>query len=81
MKGHLAGSRIRARRLALGIKQGALAEAIQISPAYLNLIEHNRRRIGGATLVRLAEQLGVDPAFLSDGAQSDRIRALKSIAA
>ena len=81
MKGHLAGSRIRARRLALGIKQGALAEAVQISPAYLNLIEHNRRRIGGATLVRLATQLGVDPAFLADGAQSDRIRALKSIAA
>ena len=43
----LTGNRIRERRLVLGMKQADLAEAVGISASYLNLIEHNRRRIGG----------------------------------
>ena len=66
----LTGSRIRDRRLLIGMKQSALADAAGISPSYLNLIEHNRRRIGGKLLIELARALGVEPGVLSDGADA-----------
>ncbi len=50
----LAGSRIRERRLLQQMRQSDLAERVGISPSYLNLIEHNRRRIGGKLLVNIA---------------------------
>jgi transcriptional regulator with XRE-family HTH domain len=77
-RAHLTGSRIRQRRLLLGMKQATLAEAAGISPSYLNLIEHNRRKIGGKLLMAIARQLGVEPALLSDGADAtvqDTLRA------
>ncbi|HAW46979.1 MAG TPA: transcriptional regulator, partial [Roseovarius sp.] len=46
------GTRIRERRVLAGIRQTDLAKRVGISPSYLNLIEHNRRRIGGKTLLR-----------------------------
>ena len=48
------GTRIRERRVHARIRQTDLAKRVGISPSYLNLIEHNRRRIGGKTLLRLA---------------------------
>jgi predicted transcriptional regulator len=54
----LTGSRLRDRRVALGLRQADLAEKGGISASYLNLIEHNRRRISDALLARLAEALG-----------------------
>ena len=80
-KDTLTGGRIRARRIDSGIKQAALAEACQISPSYLNLIEHNRRRIGGALLNRIARALDVDPAQLSGGAEPALTTALTRAAA
>jgi transcriptional regulator with XRE-family HTH domain len=74
----LTGTRIRDRRLLVGMKQSALAEAAGISPSYLNLIEHNRRKIGGKLLIGLARALGVEPGVLSDGADAtihDTLRA------
>ena len=64
---HLTGSRIRERRLALGLKQGVLAETVGVSPSYLNLIEHNHRKIGGKLLLALARALEVDAAALTEG--------------
>ncbi len=66
----LTGSRIRERRLARGIKQGTLAETVGVSPSYLNLIEHNHRRIGGKLLLDLARALKVEPSVLSEGAEA-----------
>ncbi|MGB8622908.1 MAG: helix-turn-helix transcriptional regulator, partial [Paracoccaceae bacterium] len=66
----LVGTRIRERRLVLGRRQADLAREVGISPAYLNLIEHNRRRIGGKLLVDLARKLDVDASALSEGAES-----------
>ncbi|SLN57494.1 helix-turn-helix protein [Aquimixticola soesokkakensis] len=73
----LTGTRIRERRLLAGIKQAALAQQVGISPAYLNLIEHNRRKIGGKLLVALARGLHVDVATLTEGAQTAVIDALR----
>lgn len=76
----LAGTRIRDYRTALGVRQVELARTCEISASYLNLIEHNRRRIGGALLLRLAEALGADPSVLSDGAEATLATALDAAA-
>ncbi|WP_417309244.1 helix-turn-helix domain-containing protein [Devosia sp.] len=54
------GIRISSRRRVLKISQAELARRIGISASYLNLIERNKRDVGGAILMRIAEQLAVD---------------------
>ena len=63
----LTGSRLRAARIALGLRQGDLAQRAEISASYLNLIEHNRRKVDGAVLQRLAGALGQPAASFHDG--------------
>ena len=75
------GTRIRERRIQQGIRQSELAKQVGISPSYLNLIEHNRRRIGGKILNRLAEVLEVEPSLLSEGAEAELIATLNEAAA
>jgi len=65
----LTGSRVRERRLAAGVGQADLARAVGISASYLNLIEHNRRRIRAAVLAQIAAVLGVEVARLAEGAE------------
>ncbi|OAB56693.1 hypothetical protein AY600_02335 [Phormidium willei BDU 130791] len=59
------GARIRDRRRERGLTQSGLAAAAGISPSYLNLIEHDKRAIGGALLRRIAELLRVEIGHLS----------------
>lgn len=59
------GRRIRERRRDRQMTQTALAEAVGISPSYLNLIEHDKRLIGGALLGRIAAALGLQVGALS----------------
>lgn len=77
----LAGTRIRQARLDRGIRQVELARGSGISPSYLNLIEHNRRPIGGALLGRIAGILGVPPRRLSDGPDADLAAELRAAGA
>ncbi len=77
----LTGSRIREKRLDQGLRQAAVAQAVGISPSYLNLIEHNRRRIGGKLLSDLARVLGVDTTLLTEGADSDLLDQMRAAAA
>lgn len=77
----LTGSRVRERRLALGIRQADLARGAGISASYLNLIEHNRRRIGAVLLEKLAAALSLEPAQLSEGAEGGQIEELRAAAA
>ena len=77
----LTGSRIRERRLMLSRRQADLARAVGISPSYLNLIEHNRRRIGGKLVNAIARELGVEPAALTEGAEAALLNALREAAA
>ena len=81
MRGHLTGSRIRERRTIFGLRQADLARQVGISASYLNLIEHNRRRIGGKLLVRIAQELGVEPSMLSEGAEAALVATLREAAA
>lgn len=68
-KAPLTGTRIRSYRVDRGMRQAELALACDISASYLNLIEHNKRRIGGGLLVRIARALDVDPGYLSGVAE------------
>ena len=77
----LTGSRIRERRLVAGLRQTDLAKACGISASYLNLIEHNRRRIGGKLLVAIAQALGVEPSALTEGAEAALVATLREAAA
>jgi transcriptional regulator with XRE-family HTH domain len=77
----LTGSRIRERRLINGHKQADLARKAGISASYLNLIEHNRRRIGGKLLLDIAAALEVEPMSLSEGAEAALLGALREVAA
>ena len=70
----LVGQRIRKRRRELGHSQAALAANVGISPSYLNLIEHNKRPIGGALLHKLAGAVGLDSRDLA-GTEEERIIA------
>ncbi|WP_430437657.1 helix-turn-helix domain-containing protein [Oceanibaculum nanhaiense] len=61
------GARIRKLRLQRRLSQTDLAAALGISISYLNLIEHNRRKITVPLLFKLAGYFGVEPADLVDG--------------
>lgn len=54
------GLRIRNFRKAKGLSQSGLAKSVGISPAYLNLIEANKRDVGGTLVQKLAGELQVD---------------------
>lgn len=77
----LTGSRIRERRLMIGLRQADLAREVDISASYLNLIEHNRRRIGGKLLVDIAAALSVEPSMLTEGAEAALLATLREAAA
>ncbi len=62
------GQRVRKRRMDLGVQQAALARKIGISAAFLNLIEHDKRRIGHDLLNALAETLNTTRHDLQHGA-------------
>lgn len=81
MRDTLTGSRIRERRQISGLRQAELARQVGISASYLNLIEHNRRRIGGKLLVDIAASLSVEPSVLTQGVEETLISALRESAA
>ena len=68
----LIGLKIRERRKEMGLTQTALAGRVGISVSYLNLIEHNKRSIGGRLLRQVAEELEVGLETL-DGATERRL--------
>ena len=74
----LTGSRIRALRKARGLTQSALARLSGVSPSYLNLIEHNRRRAGAGLLRAIAEGLNVPPESLAEDAGETLVAALRA---
>ena len=66
----LTGTRLRERRLAGGLRQADVAAAAGISASYLNLIEHNRRKVTADLADRLSDVLGLDRAALSGGGEA-----------
>ena len=77
----LTGTRVRNRRLDLGLRQSHVAKEIGISGSYLNLIEHNRRRIGATLLGDLARVLEIDAGLLEDGTAASVLGPVSEAAA
>jgi predicted transcriptional regulator/transcriptional regulator with XRE-family HTH domain len=67
------GYKVREHRKHLGLTQAALARQLGISPSYLNLIEANKRSIGGQLANKLARALGLEVESLT-GAAEQRLR-------
>ena len=80
MRDRSVGSRIRERRMAIKMRQAELATSVGISASYLNLIEHDKRRIGGKLVVDIAQVLGVEPTLLSEGAEAALVSSLREAA-
>lgn len=65
------GTRLRSLRRSAKLSQVRMAEQLGISPSYLNLIEHNRRRLPAELMFKAAAVLSVDVReFAADGAMS-----------
>lgn len=77
----LSGTRIRALRLARRMTQADLARRVGVSPSYLNLIEHNRRRAAPPLLAAIATVLKIAPETLAEDAGDALVAALRSGAA
>ncbi len=72
-----AGHAVRRLRRAQGITQVAFAEAVDISPSYLNLIERNQRPLTAALLLRLADRFDIDPRRLGAEEPAGGIEGLR----
>jgi len=66
--------------LTAGLRQSDVAAQAGISASYLNLIEHDRRRVRGEVLERLADVLGFDRAALADGQDAALLDGLRNAA-
>ncbi len=73
-----AGARVRRVRNGLGLTQTAMAEALGISPSYLNLIERNQRPLTVQLLLKLASVYKVDLDDLQ-GEASGSVGELKAV--
>ena len=49
----LVGHKLRRFRQSIGLSQTAMSEALDISPSYLNLLEHNQRPLTVTLLLKL----------------------------
>jgi transcriptional regulator with XRE-family HTH domain len=76
----LTGTRIRARRNLRGLRQAELARVVGVSPSYLNLIEHNRRKVGPDLLTALAQALGVSSDALVEDTDARLVEGARAAA-
>jgi len=73
------GQRLKAGRRDKALTQRVLAEEIGISVSYLNLIENNKRVIGGTLLRDLAQRLELDLDSLTGNRETRLIGELQSV--
>lgn len=73
------GSRVRKLRSERGFSQAALAQMLEISPSYLNQIEHDVRPLTVAVLLRIAEVFGVDATFFSSQDDTRLVAELREV--
>ena len=74
----LVGHKLRRFRQSTGLSQTTMSEALDISPSYLNLLEHNQRPLTVALLLKLGNSFDIDmksfaeddsPALMTDLAE------------
>ncbi|HEV7766791.1 MAG TPA: helix-turn-helix transcriptional regulator, partial [Thermoanaerobaculia bacterium] len=73
------GSKVRGFRRKEQLTQVQLAQRLEISPSYLNLIEHNQRPLPAHLLVKLAQIFHVDLAAFADDSQARIADSLQEV--
>ena len=73
------GSRVRQLRNERGYSQAALAQMLNISPSYLNQIEHDVRPLTVPVLLRITEVFGVDATFFASEDDTRLIAELREV--
>ncbi|EUA68858.1 helix-turn-helix family protein [Mycobacterium xenopi 4042] len=73
------GSRVRQLRKERGFSQAALAQMLDISPSYLNQIEHDVRPLTVAVLLRITEVFGVDATFFASQDDTRLVAELREV--
>ncbi len=73
------GSRVRQLRGERGFSQAALAQMLDISPSYLNQIEHDVRPLTVAVLSRITELFGVDATFFASQDDTRLVAELREV--
>lgn len=72
-----AGHAVRRIRRANGLTQAAMADALDVSPSYLNLIERNQRPLTATLLLKLAERYDFDPRTLTGSTPGGGVEAIR----
>ena len=75
------GQRIRKRRQELNLTQQDLADALNLTPQHISVIEQGKRTPSLFSLIKLAEELGVDISYLAIGTEGQVVRAIAAIRA
>jgi predicted transcriptional regulator/DNA-binding XRE family transcriptional regulator len=73
------GAKVRALRRKEGLTQTDLAARLDISPSYLNLIEHNQRPLPSHLLLKVAQTFSVDLATFADDSHARLAADLQEI--
>lgn len=73
------GAKVRAMRRKEQLAQTQLAERLEISPSYLNLIEHNQRPLPAHLLVKLAQIFHVDLQAFADDSHARLADSLQEV--
>ena len=71
------GVRLRSLRAERGITQAALAQALGLSPSYLNQIEQDQRPLTVAVLLKIHKVLGVDIQQFSEDEEARLLAQLR----
>jgi transcriptional regulator with XRE-family HTH domain len=69
------GARVRMRRLMVGMSQGKLGEALDVTFQQVQKYEKGANRIGASRLQQLARVLDVPPSYFFDGAPAGDVTA------
>ena len=69
------GPKIKAFRRQLGLQANKLAEQLNISPSYLNLIESGKRNIDGDLLLKVCQELRIELSELTSEKEVDLYNA------
>jgi XRE family transcriptional regulator, fatty acid utilization regulator len=72
-----AGHAVRRIRRASGLTQAVMAQSLDVSPSYLNLIERNQRPLTAPIMLRLAERYDFDPRALTGDVPGGGAEALR----
>jgi transcriptional regulator with XRE-family HTH domain len=74
------GSRVRMRRVLVGMSQEKLGEALGLTFQQVQKYEKGTNRIGASRLQQIARALNVQPSFFFDGAPSPQTEAMPGMA-